>query len=597
MQNKVLTLVATHPFLSVQQIARELNIGERVAQQVIDEFIADEDVAAVNFRHPALRQKRMYYAVKHSSNKSHPKGISRMALAQAPAIATVYQSRNFLLAMRATGNLQWWDSYRRETYRFNHTGRRSESVLLHGIGIWKGIPFILEWDRGDISVRGIERRTRSLARFLGADRFAIPASVPVLVIVTTTWTRAVRYLDDFRRAAYAIDAAMPPVYAAALSDLRKHGWGTRTWLQMGTGIFRGYLFQKAGKRLTDIFPGDLAARRREIYLSLPEKFENESGARKMVALTLQTSPAEKQILRRIAGLPLATQKVIGVTTGLDAGTVKQGIKRLEVLGLVERIALEGDAYEPRYTHLTRTGLAYLAAAAGTTLKAYANDRNYRLDKYKEPRLEFLKRNANHLRAVYDTLLLFAEAANKARNLGWREYLAVWDGEVDARRHFSWQGRSFLLYPDGFGIYTVGHLKYPFFVEVERTVNRSRYAIEKKLKIYRGFMESGEAAQEFRRQDIYVLLIGRKRGQLERWRKAYNRVMGRNARGIHLRLSTLPEMKKQGATGQSWLDENKNRAFPFPGLASRPDSARMLKTLDLLELRRQVQAEKGDKKVK
>jgi len=511
-----------------------------------------------------------------------------MALAQAPAIATVYQSRNFLLGMHTTGNLQWWDSYWRETFRFNYAGRRSESILLHGGGIWKSIPFILEWDRGDISIRGIKRRTRHLARFFGSYQFTIPQSAPVLIIVATTWTRAVRYLDDFRRAAYVFDTAMPPVYAAALSDLRKHGWGTRTWLQMGTGIHRGYLFQKAGKRFSDVFPGDLTARQRAVYLSLPEKFENESGGRKMVALTLQTSPAEKQILRRIAGLPLATQKVIGMATGLEEGTVKQGIKRLETLGLVERIALEGEAYEPRYAHLTRTGLEYLAVAVGTTLKAYADDRNYRLDKYKEPRLEFLKRNADHLRVVYDTLLLFAEAANKARSLGWKEHLAVWDGEVDARRHFNWQGRPFLLYPDGFGIYTVGHLKYPFFVEVERTVNRSRYAIEKKLKIYRGFMESGEAAQEFRGQDIYVLLIGKKRGQLERWRKAYNRVMGQNMRGIQLRLSTLPELEKHGATGQSWLDERKSRAFPFPGLAARQDSARMLKTLDLLELRREVQ---------
>lgn len=583
----ILKLITTHPFLSVQQIARQLESSERAAQQAIDTLLADERVAAANLRHPALRQKRLFYAVKQGGNKSSPKGVSRIALAQVPAIAAVYQSRNFLLGMHATGNLQWWDSYWREKFQFNRRGSRQESILLHGGGIWQNIPFILEWDRGDVSVQGIERRAGRLAHFLASYRFAIPESVPVLVVVATTWARAVRYLDELRRAAYAANAAMPPIYAAALSDLRKHGWGTRTWLQMGTGLAHGYLFQKAGKRFADVFPGDMTARQRAIYLSLPETFEHESGARKLVALTLQTSPAEKQILRRVAGLPLATPKVISVTSGLEPKTTTQGLKRLETLGLIERIALEGDAYEPRYAILTRTGLEYLAAAAGTSLMAYAADRNYKLDKYKEPRLEFLKRNGDHLRAVYDALLLFAAAAEQARGLGWKEYLAVWDGEVDARRYFHWQGRPFLLYPDSFGVYTVGHLKYPFFVEVERTVNRSLVAIEKKLKIYRGFLQSGVAEQEFRNLDIFMLLIGKKRGQLERWRRAFNRVMGRNARGIHLRLSTLPEMAKRGATGMSWLDENNNRAYPFPGLAARPDSARMLKKLDLRALREQT----------
>ena len=520
-----------------------------------------------------------------------------MALAQVPAIATVYQSRNFLLSLHTAGRLQWWNSYWREAFYFNYAGRRKETVLLHGAGVWENTPFILEWDRGDVSGRGIERRTRKLARFLASYRFAIPESAPVLVVVSTTWRRTVQYLSDFRQAAYAVDSAMPPVYAASLSDLRKHGWGTKTWLQMGTGIHRGYLFQNVGTRFSDVFPGDPETRKRAIYLSLPADFKEESGERRRVALTMESSPAEKQILRRVATLPLATAHVISVTTGLEDATVKRGLKCLEALGLVQRTALEGKAYEPRYAHLTRGGLEYMAATAGMALTAYANDRNYHLNKYKEPRLEFLKRNAEHLGVVYDTLLCFATAASQARAHGWKEYLAVWDGEVDARRNFYRHGRPYQLYPDSFGIYTVGHLKYPFFVEVERTVNRSLYAIENKLKVYRAFLETGEAEQEFNRQDIYLLLIGKKRGQLERWRLAFSRVMGQHMKQIHLRLSTMPEIQKRGATGQSWLDARKQRTYLFSTPSARPDSARMQKTIDVFDLHQKTEAESAAVKKK
>jgi len=501
--------------------------------------------------------------------------------------------------MHTQGELTWWDSYWRESYKFKKADKRHSSILLHGGGVWKSIPFILEWDSGNIPLSGIRRRARKLAHFLGARQFSVaPEFVPALVMVSTTWMRAILFMDYYRQAAYATGGSTPPIYAASISDLMKHGWGTRTWLQMGTGLDRGYLFQNAGKRLTNSFPGDLEKRIRQIYLDpLPDDPEKETGARRIIALVQQTSPAEKRILRRVASLPLASNKVLSVAGNLNKSVVKQGIEHLERSQLIKRIAPEGTAYAPRYAHLARMGMEYMAAVAGSTLKAYAEDRNYRLDKFNEPNVNFLIRNMEHLKAVYEMLLHFSESATEARDHGWHEYLSVWDGEVDARRQFRWQGRTFMLYPDSFGIYVIGHKKFPFFIEVERTVNRSVGAIEKKLKTYRNFIQSGAVNHEFRELDIYLLLIGKKRGQLERWRKGYNRIMGQKMHRLHLRLTTLPELRKRGATGVSWLDERNKRTYPFLAPSDRPDSARMQKTINVFELNQRVEKETIESKIK
>ncbi|HHJ06337.1 MAG TPA: hypothetical protein ENK24_02440 [Anaerolineae bacterium] len=591
MQDKILSLIEQHPFLTPLQISLSLDELEDDVADHLKKMSKKGLAGSISSRYAELEGQRLYYALEAKGNRSAAP-LKALAYRQLAAAVGVYEVRNFLFSLNQNGeDLRWWDAFWWESYKSKKDQKRQKSLLVHGGGVWQELTFIVEWDRGDLPVTGLARRARALASWLGAEKFRIYYGfTPAMVIVATTWNRASAFFDAFAMQMNKKQAALPPVYATTRSALRKRGWKAPVWAALKSGETGAQLFQGLLPIPSTLWPGDLNDRRRSIFLPhLPEALADKTAySYRQAALVFRTTPAAKLLLKRLAVHPLATENLLRIVTGLSYPVIKQSTRDLKKLGLLKMVSLEGDAYKPRYAHITRAGLEFLAAGAGVKGPDYIQDRGYRLDELnKEPKLGVLGKSPDHLWHTRRVFISFYEAAGRALEVGWDESLVAWDDEIDARRYFTFDNERRNLAPDGYGIYRVGHLWYKFFVEVELTESKSKAAIVRKVKSYRDFLASGEINRDFAvNETLYLLLIGKRWSQIERWRLAVKKVLGQQ-RQLLIRLTTFPQLERTGITGLSWRDIDMNWTHPFPALKKRPESARVETFLDGLELHRQV----------
>jgi hypothetical protein len=578
----VLALLARHPFLSPAQLADTLGIHPRLAHRVLAEL--GKRVAAVNPRHPDLDARSLYYARATPGNRT-PGALITHACRQLCAVATLYEVRSFLIGL----GLRRWDALRLATFALELCDGRPRRVLLHGTGTCRnGIPFALEWDRGELTLEGLGRRARQLATWYACPECRLaPTAAPPLVLVATGWNRIDAFIDGFSRAADRLGVVRPPLYATIRALLFERGRDGACWLdlahgQSGVRLFRS--LQPAVYRLADWF----AAEPPPVYLpALPVDPEHTTGLRRQVALCLAMAPADKRVLQRAAAHPFLTADALATAAGLQTSEVeRKALPNLERLGLVQRVALEGDAYRPRHCRPTRQGLRLLATMAGVPAACYIHDRGYHVEAASgELRLRFLSRSPDHLWATRTVFQAFARAAQHSRARGWDEELRVWDSEVDARRFFTHLGKRRLLMPDGYGQYRVGHLCFHLFLEVELTVERGAGAIRRKLAGYRDYVESGELDREAAGQVVYLAIVGVNWDQVRRWQRLSQAVCQGVAARLALRFAALTQLRRHSPTARIWQDGSGEWVHLFPGLAQHPDSARLVTYMALTAERR------------
>ena len=168
------------------------------------------------------------------------------------------------------------------------------------------------------------------------------------------------------RLAPTMAPARPPMYITTRQLGVCQGWHAAIWLNVRPGRSRVRLFQGTFALPFD-FQSWVAEEDPPRYClsPLPTRPEGEGGVRRQVALVLATSPADKLTLKRVATHPFMTPAGLAVATGLKRSVVeRRTVSVLERLGLVGRVALDGDNYLPRHCSPTRAGLELLAAMAG-----------------------------------------------------------------------------------------------------------------------------------------------------------------------------------------------------------------------------------------
>ena len=588
---EVLSLLERHPFMSPAQMGSALELHPATVRGILAQLKGQ--VASINPCHPDLKVRSLYYRCR-PPGEGDPLSADSItdhahrqlaAYRQLMAIATVYETRCFLIGLGA----EPWDAFGWQRYSMELVGGRQRRVLLHGWGLWGGIPFVVEWDRGELPVAGLVRRAQGLAGWYARPESRLaPTMAPALILVTTRWRRASAFTDAFFRAAEKWGGARPPMYITTRQLGVCQGWHSPSWLNVGPGRSESRLFQGMFPLPFDLQSWAVKEDPPRYRLSpLPTRPEGEGGVRRQVALVLATSPADKLTLKRVATHPFMTPAGLAVATGLKRSVVeRRTVSVLERLGLVGRVALDGDNYLPRHCSPTRAGLELLAAMAGVGSRDYLDDRGYSLDPdTREPRLRFLSRSPHHLWAAQGVFMAFAMAAEKGQQAGWDQELRVWDGEVDSRRFFTHWGRRRALFPDGYGQYRAEDSVFHFFVEVELTLTRGRGAIRRKLVAYRDFVASGEVERDFPDQELYLLIVGIRWSQMKRWQETAGEVLGPADGRLGVRFTTVVQLERSGATAPAWQDMRGAWTYPFPGLAEQSSATRRQRYLDLGELRR------------
>ena len=241
---EVLSLLERYPFMSPAQIGSALELHPATVRGILAQLKGQ--VASINPRHPDLKVRSLYYRFR-SPGAGDPLSADSItahahrqlaAYRQLLAIVTVYETRCFLIGLGA----EPWDAFGWQRYSMELVGGRQRRVLLHGLGVWRGIPFVVEWDRGELPVAGLVRRAQGLASWY-ARQPAVPTMAPALILVTTRWRRASAFTEAFFRAAEKWGSARPPMYITTRQLGVCQGWHAPIWLNVGPGRSRVRLFQ------------------------------------------------------------------------------------------------------------------------------------------------------------------------------------------------------------------------------------------------------------------------------------------------------------------------------------------------------------------
>jgi len=260
MEQTLRSLLLQHPFLTPAQMAAALGVPTRRVRKTLP---AIEGLRTIPLRSPALPSKQGYFIT------TGPEGGSRadvlLAYRQFAAIAIVYETRNFLLSLAPRRHLSWWDAFWREPLRPDDDENPSKTLLLHGGGIWRRMPFVLEWDRGALPARGLVHRARQLVHWYNRRTFVYhPQGRPALALVATTWKRVATFCDAWEEQFFHAGIEMPPTYATTRALLKERGWQSPIWTAIHcaqTGLH--FLGRHAPPAETPpLWPGDPRPRRR-----------------------------------------------------------------------------------------------------------------------------------------------------------------------------------------------------------------------------------------------------------------------------------------------------------------------------------------------
>ena len=437
----LLKQIGEHPFITVHQLKRVLGVSQSWVYDRLRELKKEGLVGDVNPRHPDVQERAFYYLT--------PAGEERLSLPRRRGrprflerIAMVYEVRNLFISAQCAGlPIFQWQVLTPGVY----------GVSLHGAALTANDrQLMIEWDRGERPLRLYKHRLRRVAAAAaktGAGLLLVAANetrgVTLLSILANYFGLKGPHLAMTSRAVLAAQGISDAVcYVPALMDF------------VSLGGFAETLPAPWGENLP-LSPG---------VMSFPGQWEGNSQ------LVVELSPLQKMLLSILAGLPLITA---GGLTTLSGGRSEEWVRRhvgdLESRGLVEEYVADPNLLQRHYFP-TYAGLAFLAAACGTSTKAYARARGWTV-KDGAVSISHLARNFQHTQEAREIVLVLARESLR------HHQTITWYDERESYVYFTMGGRLRVLAPDA----RIHWGRQVFFVEVDRgtsSVNRLRSKIQR-----------------------------------------------------------------------------------------------------------------------
>lgn len=421
---------------------------------------------------------------------------------------------------------------------------------------------VVEWDLGQVP---IEKDRERLVRFVVAQNdprywgSANEDAFPVWVIVAQDEFRLQDYYTVIRAASLGRQLPLPRAYLTTFAEV------TALRTDPGVAIWHSTVSGQRTSLLSDIQGADLPLPTQAPWRRLMCETRRKDGAEtygvitpeilnglaqqsknKLVdapvtdsaaAISLILTPREKRIFNEVADHPLLAAEEIALVLRLTLWQVRQGLRRLGELGLVEVHTIEVksseetisdaaldpdpskkmrgtqprslndlDTQEENLTQerhaLTQKGMRYLAMIAGfgNNLKRYAQARGWLAG------LDVLKRHWEHTRQENTVFLAFAGIAQQ------RHHELIWLSELESRLYYSdsddgkfrprrrssrknnrtspannwakkeYKKRHHSFLPDGRGTYIADGQRYEFALEIDRGKS-SREKFRRKLIEY------------------------------------------------------------------------------------------------------------------
>lgn len=508
-QQPLLTEIGRHPFISVRQLCRMLEVSKSWVYERLGHMRGL--VAKVNPRHPDVRSRALYYLTS--------KGVKHLGLPNEQddsqllfRIATAYQVRNFFISLQGAGlGLSAW-----RAVPPGPLGRSLDGVASAG----RGRQLIVEWDRGErplgLYPERLERVAKVAAR-AGAGLLVVPA-------------------DGFR------GAIMAGVLADHMGAPQLHAAVARRRAMVEGPTAATLCYAPRAGRVVSLgrFLEAVPTPRRALALADPavksHPEEWSGGLRRYTGL----SPLQKELLCLLAGLPPLTPEELVILSrrGRSREWIRRSLVDLRRRGLVAEYV--GDpGFLRRYYTVTCAGIAFLTLCCGSTPRAYAQARHWAItrDGRSGAKLAGGLRGSEEVRRV--AMALARKANGRGQTITW------YDGrEIRiASRH---GGPRHLLAPDA----VVRWGNDIFFIDADCRQFRI-VGPREKLEAYLDFL--GRPELRFFGQRLRVLIVASEETRRDQqWLREASQLAGeREGAPLDVLVTTSRALKDRGADGPVW----------------------------------------------
>lgn len=581
--DKILALVALHPWIDTSQIAALAGCSRQWAGQRLGQLAAAGMVQSCQVFGLCTTGNLYALAARGYREAQVPgyvtRGFVTGALLQVEAL---WGTRNLLVRLAQRGNLLASASPIRERSQ----DARGKALVLNlaamGIAIkdHRHIPFVVVWDLGEIIVKAFEPTFVRLYRWSRSEVYRNhPARFPATVVVTINQRRAWQLVEMWHRVASHCRLAPLPCYVGVWEEIISSD-RDGAWCKVDNESARVPLFHSLSG--LDRAPTLFTTARRT-------KSSTTDYRSVLVSLHLGVpDQRSRQVLRSVASWPLLTAKELALMAGEHLRSIQASLKSLMDLGLIKSHLIESNLGY----YLASAGIQLLAAACGQSPVRYAQSRHWSIvggGQGRLPRLNLLSlvRSPAHTRQVRAFFVSLARLAEHCRrDLALDHTLVAWDDERESRRYFRFGGRRWTLAPDASGLYRIGDQLYEFFLEIDRGTE-SRPRLARKLSNYYTYWKSGE----FRREGSSMprlLIVVPDEGRARAMRAVI--VDGASLYGcdpLPAWIAVKEALDSRGPGAPVWRELTRWRfEHCLEGFGSPPESARM--QLDLLAMRTEVE---------
>lgn len=564
--DKILDLVAHHPWIDVEQIAALAGCSPQYAARCLKQLAGDGQVQSCQVF--GLCTSGSLYAL---ASQNYAKALLQ--------IETLWGARNLLTLMAQSGELVWSVSPVRE--RFG-VGGKTLTLDLSARGLIvqdsRRIPFVIKRDLGEVIADALLPTFVQLYRWSQSGEYRGRLDCfPVPIIVTINRRRAWQLLWLWQRAAGQCHTAVLPCYVGVWSDIATGQ--PAAWYRAGGGTDPAPLFQGINGLPVE------SVDQPPIVQSNISRTRKGLRRNALVSTHLDVPSSEaRRVLHSVASWPLLAAEEMALLLNAHPRTVYESLRGLRELGLVETCPI-GDSLGH---YVSPTGIQLLAAACGLSPARYAHLRYWPVVKGSRPlrfNLPVLVSSLEHTRQVRAFFVSLARLAEHCRrDLALDHELLTWD-EAECRRYYKFRGRRWALSPDSSGMYRIGDQHYEFYLEIDRgTASRPRLA--RKFNNYYAYLASGE----FRRDGVrlrQVLIIVPDEGRARAVRMAIiNGARLYSCDVLPAWIAVKDALDARGPGAPVWREITRWRfEHCFDGFRSPPESARL--PLDLAQIRREV----------
>lgn len=384
------------------------------------------------------------------------------------------------------------DSYYVDNFRWYRTIPLDAAVHLEGsswFGIHREGPLATLFHR--------RRRLRTMA-----DAWFMP---DLLALVPDSW----RQQDWLRRMRHLQIRGAVAIEEGFLTEPRPDA---RVWLRRGSARHES-LEEVLGQLDGSHAPRESPFRQNS---PPPESFVadpiNRKTALKDYELPLVLKPFEKEIIDLITAWPLMTVNDLADFLGITRQGVDKALRTPIRHGVVDRIFVNGDRVSPHA--LPNRGLIMLAKrdrlptqhtlhawSAEPRNGSYGPDDGWDTADTRGTRMRPLMRAITHTAMVCSFFAIFHRQAREdgGRLANAESFHRSWRGFADR------DGYAGQLRPDGYGVFTSGTFRVPFFVEWERRANKPGLYIDK-LRPYIRYYKSDRADEEPGEWPVLLLVL-------------------------------------------------------------------------------------------